>query len=73
MIKVEALFKKWPRNEARCQHDIIDAGKQYRDLWPETRGDYQCQRSARFKIDEKRYCSLHAGQVLIAHHLKGES
>lgn len=65
MVKVEKITKRWPRAEVRCSATISDPNKPYRDLWPKTRGDYQCQRVAHVIIDGAMFCKLHGGVVLI--------
>lgn len=66
--KVERISKIWPRSNVKCSGEVTDALKAYRDraagAWNVPHG-YNCTRFAQYQIDDKPYCALHGGKLLL--------
>lgn len=72
-MKIEMIKYRWPRDLKRCSAEVTDSIKRYRDIakgaW-NVPDDYICSRDARYLIDGKGYCFLHAGGLAIEHLMK---
>ena len=61
-IIVKRINATWPRSHQRCQAEIKDHTKQFRDYM---KADYYCMREARYCVNGIFFCALHGGQELL--------
>jgi len=61
-----ALIRARPSSRARCEAEVSDFTKNWRD---HVKRDYQCEMLAHYALDGKKLCRRHTGYELIRIHL----